>query len=140
MARSRIAFSLSLVAAIALVALVLGVVGGRATGSAGRSRRRLGRGGERQEDRRDHQGERLLVLADDDRRGEAAGGDFGLKVSTFGPTSETNIDEQVQLVENSISRGVDGIVIAPNSSSALNSAIDRARKAGSSRSSPWTAG
>ena len=59
-----------------------------------------------------------------------AGGDFGLSVSTFGPTSETNIDEQVQLVENSISRGVDGIVIAPNSSSALNSAIDRARTAG----------
>ena len=59
-----------------------------------------------------------------------AGGDFGLSVSTFGPTSETNIDEQVQLVENSISRGVAGIVIAPNSSSALNSAIDRARAAG----------
>ena len=59
-----------------------------------------------------------------------AGGDFGLSVSTFGPTSETNIDEQVQLVENSISRGADGIVIAPNSSSALNSAIDRAREAG----------
>jgi ribose transport system substrate-binding protein len=59
-----------------------------------------------------------------------AGGDFGLAVSTFGPTSETNIDEQVQLVENSISRGAEGIVIAPNSSSALNSAIDRARDAG----------
>ena len=33
-------------------------------------------------------------------------------------------------MENSISRGVDGIVIAPNSSSALNSVIDRARQAG----------
>ncbi|MEA2932698.1 MAG: ribose transport system substrate-binding protein, partial [Actinomycetota bacterium] len=40
------------------------------------------------------------------------------------------IDEQVQLVENSISRGAEGIVIAPNSSSALNSALDRARGAG----------
>ena len=59
-----------------------------------------------------------------------AGGDFGIKVSTFGPTSETNIDQQVQLVENSISRGAQGIVIAANSSGALNSAIDRARKAG----------
>jgi ribose transport system substrate-binding protein len=59
-----------------------------------------------------------------------AGNDFGIDVSTFGPTSETNIDEQVQLVENSISRGAKGIVIAPNSSSALNSVIDRARDAG----------
>lgn len=38
MARSRIVFSLSLVAAIALVALVLGVVGGRATSSASQSK------------------------------------------------------------------------------------------------------
>jgi ribose transport system substrate-binding protein len=33
-------------------------------------------------------------------------------------------------VENAISRGVDAIVLAPNSSNALNNAIDRARKAG----------
>ena len=59
-----------------------------------------------------------------------AGGDYGLKVGLFGPTSETDVNEQVQLVENSISRGADAIVLAPNSSNALNSAIKRARSAG----------
>jgi ribose transport system substrate-binding protein len=51
-------------------------------------------------------------------------------VGLFGPTSETDVNEQVQLVENSISRGVDAIVLAPNSSDALNSVIKRARQAG----------
>jgi ribose transport system substrate-binding protein len=36
----------------------------------------------------------------------------------------------VQLVENSVSRGVKGIVISPGSNTALNSSIDSARKAG----------
>ncbi|MFF5208369.1 ABC transporter substrate-binding protein [Streptosporangium sp. NPDC000396] len=131
MARSRIVFSLSLVAAIALVALVLGVVGGRATSSAGQAAGG-GAGGAASGKKID-----VIIKASDSSfwqtmiaGAKQAGGDFGLVVSTFGPTSETNIDQQVQLVENSISRGVSGLVIAPNSSSALNSAIDRARKAG----------
>ncbi|GAA2650117.1 MULTISPECIES: ABC transporter substrate-binding protein [Nonomuraea] len=131
MARSRIVFSLSLVLAIALVALVLGVVGGRATSSASQATGG-GSGGAASGKKID-----VVIKASDSSfwqtmiaGAKQAGGDFGIKVSTFGPTSETNIDQQVQLVENSISRGVDGLVIAPNSSSALNSAIDRARKAG----------
>ncbi|GAA2354935.1 ABC transporter substrate-binding protein [Nonomuraea africana] len=131
MARSRIVFSLSLVAAIALVALVLGVVGGRATSTASQATGG-GAGGAASGKKID-----VIIKASDSSFWQTmiagakhAGGDFGITVSTFGPTSETNIDQQVQLVENSISRGVDGIVIAPNSSSALNSAIDRARKAG----------
>ncbi|MEU7860070.1 ABC transporter substrate-binding protein [Nonomuraea sp. NPDC049141] len=131
MARSRIVFSLSLVAAIALVALVLGVVGGRATSSAVQASGG-GKGGVASGKKID-----VVIKASDSSfwqtmiaGAKQAGGDFGLNVSTFGPTSETNIDQQVQLVENSISRGADGLVIAPNSSSALNSAIDRARKAG----------
>ncbi|MEV4016519.1 ABC transporter substrate-binding protein [Nonomuraea angiospora] len=131
MARSRIVFSLSLVAAIALVALVVGVVGGRATSSAGQATG-AGSGGATSGKKID-----VIIKASDSSfwqtmiaGAKQAGGDFGIKVSTFGPTSETNIDEQVQLVENAISRGADGLVIAPNSSSALNSAIDRARKAG----------
>jgi ribose transport system substrate-binding protein len=59
-----------------------------------------------------------------------AAADYGVKVGLFGPTSETDVNEQVQLVENSISRGVDAIVLAPNSSDALNNAIKRARQAG----------
>lgn len=131
MARSRIVFSLSLVAAIALVALVIGVVAGRATSSGGQATGG-GSGGAASGKKID-----VIIKASDSSfwqtmiaGAKQSGGDFGLNVSTFGPTSETNIDQQVQLVENSISRGVDGLVIAPNSSSALNSAIDRARKAG----------
>jgi ribose transport system substrate-binding protein len=59
-----------------------------------------------------------------------AGKDTGVKLGLFGPTSETDVEEQVSLVENSISRGADAIVLASNSSSALNGAVDRARKAG----------
>jgi ribose transport system substrate-binding protein len=132
MARTRTVFSLSLVAAIALVALVLGVVAGRSTGSMDAPAGGGGPGGAASGKRVD-----VIVKASDSSfwqvmlaGAKQAGGDFGIVVSTFGPTSETNIDEQVQLVENSISRGVDGIVLAPNSSSALNSVIDRARQAG----------
>jgi ribose transport system substrate-binding protein len=59
-----------------------------------------------------------------------AGADYGIRLGLFGPTSETDIDGQVKLVENSISRGVDAIVLASNSSSALNGVVDRARKRG----------
>jgi ribose transport system substrate-binding protein len=59
-----------------------------------------------------------------------AAADYGVNVGLFGPTSETDVNEQVQLVENSISRGADAIVLAPNSSDALNSVIKRARQAG----------
>jgi ribose transport system substrate-binding protein len=132
MARARTVFSLSLVAAIALVALVAGVVAGRATGSAGASGGGGGRGGAASGKRID-----VIIKASDSSfwqvmlaGAKQAGDDFGIDASSFGPTSETNIDEQVTLVENSISRGVQGIVLAPNSSSALNASIDRARQAG----------
>lgn len=59
-----------------------------------------------------------------------AGADHGVQLGLFGPTSETDIAGQVKLVENSISRGVDAIVLASNSSTALNSVVDRARKRG----------
>ncbi|MGH2722616.1 MAG: ABC transporter substrate-binding protein [Actinomycetota bacterium] len=132
MARARTVFSLSLVAAIALVALVAGVVAGRATGEAGVAGGAGGVGSAVSGKRVD-----VIIKASDSSfwqvmlaGAKQAGGDFGIQVSTFGPPSETNIDEQVQLVENSISRGVAGIVLAPNSSSALNSVIGRAREAG----------
>jgi ribose transport system substrate-binding protein len=131
MARARTVFSLSLVAVIALVALVVGVVTGRATGATGPPGGG-GPGGAAAGRKVD-----VIIKASDSSFWQAmlagaknAAGDFGIKVNTFGPTSETNVDEQVQLVENSISRGAQGIVIAPNSASALNSVINRARQAG----------
>jgi ribose transport system substrate-binding protein len=127
----RLKFSLSLTAVIALLAVVVGVVAGRAT-SAGASGSGGGEGGKTAGKRVD-----VIIKASDSSFWQSmlagakqSAGDFGLEVSLFGPTSETDVGQQVQLVENSISRGVDGIVLAPNSSSALNNVIDRARQDG----------
>lgn len=124
-------FSVTLTAVIALLTLVVGVVAGRATSAASDSAGG-GTGGPTAGKRID-----VIIKASDSSFWQAmlagakqGGGDFGVEVSLFGPTSETDVAQQVQLVENSISRGVDGIVLAPNSSSALNNAIERARTAG----------
>lgn len=132
MARSRTVFSLSLVAAIALVALVAGVVGGRATASGNAAASGGGGGGAASGQKVD-----VIIRATDSAYwqtllagADAAAADFGITVAKFGPTSETDIAGQVQLVENSVSRGVNAIVIAPSSSEALNASIDAARQAG----------
>ena len=131
----RIKFSLGLVVMVALLAAVIGVVGGRAStdsdgggGSAGPSKV-----GGKQVD--------VIIKASDSSfwqtmlaGAKKAGSDFGVKVSLFGPTAETDVAEQVQLMENSISRGADAIAIATNSSDGLNDVIDRAREARASRS------
>ncbi|KWX05665.1 sugar ABC transporter [Carbonactinospora thermoautotrophica] len=127
----RVKLAPSLAAVIALLALVVGVVAGRATAqSAGGSGG--GSGGAAAGKRVD-----VIIKASDSSFWQTmlagaskAAGDYGLQVSLFGPTSETDVNQQVQLVENSISRGVDAIVLAPNSSTALNNVIERARKAG----------
>src|SRR5437588_12249372 len=61
---------------------------------------------------------------------QAAGKDWGVKVGLFGATSEADVSAQVSLVENSLSRNVNGIVLAASSSQALNAVIDRARSQG----------
>src|SRR5215211_1456323 len=129
--KTRVKFSLSLVAVIALMAGVVGVVAGRTSGSS-ESGGGGGKGGAAAGKKVD-----VIIKASDSSFWQTmlagarkAGGDYGLQVGLFGPTSETDVNEQVQLVENSISRGADAIVLAPNSSNALNSAIKRARASG----------
>jgi ribose transport system substrate-binding protein len=131
MTRQRVKFSLSLVAVIALIAAVAGVVAGRASGGSS-SGGGGGSGGAVAGKKVD-----VIIKASDSSFWQTmlagarkAGADYGIEVGLFGPTSETDINQQVQLVENSISRGADAIVLAPNSSDALNSAIKRARDAG----------
>jgi ribose transport system substrate-binding protein len=131
MVKSTVKFSLSLVAVIALIAVVIGVVAGRASGGSSGSGGG-GSGGAAAGKKVD-----VIIKASDSSFWQTmlagarkAGGDYGLKVGLFGPTSETDVNQQVQLVENSISRGADAIVLAPNSSNALNSAIKRARDSG----------
>jgi ribose transport system substrate-binding protein len=131
MRMGRVKFSLSLVAVIALIAVVVGVVAGRAAGGSSSSGGG-GSGGSVAGKKVD-----VIIKASDSSfwqtmlaGAKKAGGDYGLRVGLFGPTSETDVNQQVQLIENSISRGVDAIVLAPNSSQALNAAIKRARDSG----------
>ena len=67
--------------------------------------------GERRAARRDHVAQHWQTLL---AGSEAAAADYGIEVATFGPTSETDIAGQVQLVENSVSRGADAILMGKN--------------------------
>jgi ribose transport system substrate-binding protein len=127
----KVKFSLSLVAVIALIAAVVGVVAGRASGGSG------GGGGSGNGGKVSGKKVDVIIKASDSSFWQAmlagakkAGGDYGVEVGLFGPTSETDVNQQVQLIENSISRGADAIVLAPNSSEALNAGIKRARQQG----------
>lgn len=131
MSKARVKFSLSLVAVIALIAVVAGVVAGRATGGSDGGGGGGGAGGAAAGKKVD-----VIIKASDSSfwqtmlaGADKASKDYGVDVGLFGPTSETDVNQQVQLVENAVSRGVDAIVLAPNSSDALNSAIKRARDA-----------
>lgn len=131
MARNRVLFSSSFLAVSLVLAIVVGVVIGKATSAGGGSRGEAGpsaAAGMKVD---------VIVKATDSSfwqsmfaGSEKAGQDLGVQVGRFGPTSETDVNKQVQLVENSISRGVDAIVLAANSESALNNSIQRARAKG----------
>lgn len=128
----RVKFAPSLVAVISLIALVVGVVAGRATSNSTGGGAGGGASGALAGKKVD-----VIVKATNSQfwqttfaGAERAARDTGAVVDLFGPTAESDVDGQVQLVENSISRGVQAIVLAPNSNNGLNSVIDRARQAG----------
>ncbi len=119
-------FTLPTVAAIALVTFIVGILiarlyaptATRANANAPASSNRVD----------------VIVKATDSQFWQAmlagaksAGNDWGLQVGLFGATSEADVSAQVGLVENSISRNVNGIVLAASSSQALNGVIERAR-------------
>jgi ribose transport system substrate-binding protein len=122
-------FTLSTVAAIALVALIIGVLAGRIFAPTSTSANANAPASSTRID--------VIVKATDSQfwqamlaGAQAAGKDWGVQVGLFGATSEADISSQVSLVENSISRNVDAIVLAASSSQALNGVIDRARAQG----------
>ncbi|GAA1946034.1 ABC transporter substrate-binding protein [Amycolatopsis minnesotensis] len=130
MARNRVLFSTPFLIAALVLALVVGLVVGKATSSSSQT----GNAGPGKAS-----GLRVdvIVKATDSSfwqsmfaGAQKSGEDFGVEVGRFGPTSETDVNEQVQLVENSISRGVNAIVVAANSESALDKVIERARQGG----------
>ncbi|MCS7254146.1 MAG: sugar-binding protein [Armatimonadota bacterium] len=52
--------------------------------------------------------------------------ELGVRVDFIGPPSEVDVDKQVEIVENLISRGVDGIGISPCDGDALVPVIEKA--------------
>ncbi len=120
-------FTLSTVAAMALVTFIIGVLVARLFVPTSTSANANAPAAGKRVD--------VIVKATDSQfwqamlaGAQAAGKDWGVKVGLFGATSEANVSDQVGLVENSISRNVDAIVLAASSSQALNSVIDRARR------------
>ncbi len=57
---------------------------------------------------------------------EAAAKQFGIKLTFIGPSAETEVDKQIDIVENLITRGVDAIGISPCDGKALVPVIEKA--------------
>src|SRR6266702_2200374 len=122
-------FTLSTVAAIALVALIIGVLAGRLFAPTSTSANANAPASSNRVD--------VIVKATDSQfwqamlaGSQAAGKDWGVQVGLFGATSEADVSAQVGLVENSMSRNVKAIVLSASSSQALYGVIDRARSQG----------
>ncbi|MCE9559373.1 MAG: substrate-binding domain-containing protein [Armatimonadetes bacterium] len=59
-----------------------------------------------------------------------AGKDLGVEVIWKGPLKEDNKDEQIKVVQDFITRKVDGIALAPLDANALRSAVEESQNAG----------
>jgi ribose transport system substrate-binding protein len=59
---------------------------------------------------------------------EAAGRDFNVEIVWNGPAAETDYAGQINIVEDSINRRVDGIVLAPSHGDALVPIVERAAR------------
>ena len=57
---------------------------------------------------------------------EQAGEDYGVEVSVVGPSNETQVMQQINLLQDQISRQVDGLVVAPLRPSAAKGALENA--------------
>jgi ribose transport system substrate-binding protein len=57
---------------------------------------------------------------------EAAAKQFGVKLTFIGPSAETEVDKQIDIVENLITRRVDAIGISPCDGKALVPVIEKA--------------
>ena len=104
-------FTLSTVAAIALVAIIIGVLAGRIFAPTSTSANANAPASSTRVD--------VIVKATDSQfwqamlaGSQAAGKDWGIHVGLFGATSEADVSAQLGLVENSMSRNVNAIVLA----------------------------
>lgn len=60
----------------------------------------------------------------------AAGNDLGVEVDWNGPATETDYSRQIQIVDSMIARHVDGLALAAQDRTALDSSLDRAAREG----------
>ncbi|MGY4111785.1 sugar ABC transporter substrate-binding protein [Aeribacillus sp. SP014] len=58
-----------------------------------------------------------------------AGEDFGVNVEVIGPPSEADVIEQVSMIENAISQGVDALVVSPSQPTTVSNIFDLAKSA-----------
>jgi len=61
---------------------------------------------------------------------DAAAADLGIKVTVVGPNAESEIEQQVSMIEQQIGAGCDAIVCAPNDAGAAAAALQAAIDAG----------
>ena len=61
---------------------------------------------------------------------QAAAEEKGIKIISQAPKSETDVSQQVEIVENLIIKGVDALLLAPAGSKELVSVVGKANKAG----------
>lgn len=61
---------------------------------------------------------------------EAAGRDLKVEIAWKGPAQETDVSQQINIVEDAINRRVDGIVLAPSHGDALVPIVERAQREG----------
>lgn len=59
-----------------------------------------------------------------------AGKDLGIKVVIENPSSETDVEGQIAICEDLIAAGTDALVLAPNDSDGMGTAVDTAHDAG----------
>ena len=57
---------------------------------------------------------------------EQAGKDFGVEVLVNGPSNETQVMQQINLLQDSMTRDIDGLVVSPLRPSAAKSALEKA--------------
>ncbi len=57
---------------------------------------------------------------------EAAAKQFGVKLTFVGPSAETEVDKQIDIIENLLTRGVDGLGVSPCDGKALVPVIEKA--------------
>ena len=61
---------------------------------------------------------------------QTAAADLNIKMDCLGPETPFSTEEQIRLMENAISQGVDAIIIAPSDSNAIIPGIKKANEAG----------